>query len=81
MMAPFDALVHSMLLRDGIFKSDPQSFLDKRDFDGMNRWLRTIFDDDVKAPVDKDEGEHETVDDWLASLDDHGIHAVYSSWS
>lgn len=77
--APFDALTHSMLLPDGIFKSYPQSLLDKRDFGGMDRWLRTIFHDDVKAPADKDEGEHETVDDWLASLDDRGIHAVYSS--
>jgi hypothetical protein len=73
--APFEALVHSMLLPDGIFKSYPQSFLDKRDFCGMNRWLRTIFHDDVKAAV---EG-HETVDDWLASLEDRGIHAAYSS--
>ena len=64
--APFEVLAHSMLLPDGIFKSYPQSLLDKRDFGGMNRWLRTIFDDDVKAPAD----EHETVDDWLASLDE-----------
>jgi len=73
--ASFGALVHSLLLPDGIFKSYPQSLLDKRDFGGMNRWLRTIFDNDVKAP----DGPHETVDDWLASLEDGGIHAVYSS--
>jgi Acyl-protein synthetase, LuxE len=73
--APFEVLAHSMLLPDGIFKAYPQSLLDKRDFGGMNQWLRTIFDDEVKAPAD----EHETVDDWLASLDDHGIHTVYSS--
>ncbi|HZD30241.1 MAG TPA: hypothetical protein VE779_01130, partial [Candidatus Angelobacter sp.] len=73
--APFEVLAHSMLLPDGIFKSYPQSLLDQRDFGGMNQWLRTIFHDEVKAPVD----ERETVDDWLASLDDCGIHAVYSS--
>jgi hypothetical protein len=73
--APFEVLAHSMLLPDGIFKSYPQALLDKRDFGGMNRWLRTIFHDEVKAPVE----EHETVDDWLASLEDQGIHVVYSS--
>jgi len=73
--ASFDALAHSMLLPDGIFKSYPQSLLDNRDFAAMNRWLRTIFHDEVQAPVD----ELETLDDWLASLDDRGIHAVYSS--
>jgi len=73
--APFEVLAHSMLLPDGIFKSYPQSLLDKRDFDGMNRWLRTIFDDEVKAPAD----DLETVDDWLANLEESGIHTVYSS--
>ena len=73
--ASFDTLAHSMLLPDAIFKSYPQSLLDKRDFGGMDRWLRTIFHDDVKAPVD----DPDTVDDWLASLEDRGIHAVYSS--
>jgi acyl-protein synthetase LuxE len=73
--ASFDALTHSMLLPDVIFKSYPQSLLDRRDFCGMDRWLRTIFHDDVKAPV----GGLETVDDWLASLEARGIHAAYSS--
>jgi len=73
--ASFDALAHSMLLPDGIFKSYPQSLLDERDFGGMNRWLRTIFHDDVNAPVH----DHGTLDDWLASLDDRGVHTVYSS--
>jgi hypothetical protein len=73
--ASFDELAHSMLLPDVIFKSYPQSLLDKRDFAGMNRWLSTIFHNDVKAPV----AGLETVDDWLASLDDLGIHAAYSS--
>jgi Acyl-protein synthetase, LuxE len=73
--APFEVLVHSMLLPDGIFKSYPQSLLDRGDFSGMNQWLRTIFHDDVKASS----VEHETIDDWLASLEGRGIHAVYSS--
>ncbi len=73
--APFDVLTRSMLLPDGIFKSYPPSLLDKHDFDGMNRWLRTIFHDDVKTAGD----EFETVDDWLAGLGQCGIHTVYSS--
>src|SRR5215469_7210546 len=72
--APFDVLAHSMLLPDGIFKSYPQSLLDKCDFGGMNRWLRTIFHDELEVP-----DSYETVDDWLAGLDKRGIHTVYSS--
>ena len=71
----FDALAHSMLLPDAIFKSYPQSLLDDRDFGGMNRWLTTLFHEHVKAPVD----EHDTLDEWLGSLDEQGIHTVYSS--
>lgn len=73
--ASFEDLTRSMLLPDAIFKSYPQSLLDKRDFAGMNRWLTTIFHTGVQAPA----GELETVDDWLASLEDQGIHAAYSS--
>ena len=73
--ASFDTLVHSMLLPDAIFKSYPQSLLDRGDFAGMDRWLRTIFHDDVKAS----DNDFETVDDWLAGLESRGIHAVYSS--
>jgi hypothetical protein len=73
--ASFDTLAHSMLLPDVIFKSYPQSLLDKRDFAGMNQWLRTIFHDEVTTPTD----DLETVDDWLASLEERGIHVAYSS--
>ena len=39
--APFEVLAHEMLLPDVIFKSYPQSLLDKRDFAGMNEeWLK-----------------------------------------
>jgi hypothetical protein len=77
--APFEVLAASMLLPDGIFKSYPQSLVDKRDFAGMDQWLRTIYDDNIKPPPNAPDREHETVDDWLASLDDRGIHVVYSS--
>jgi hypothetical protein len=73
--APFEALTHEMLLPDAIFKSYPQSLLDNADFAGMNEWLRTIFHDEVKEPVDG----LENVDEWLARLDRSGIHLAYSS--
>lgn len=73
--APFEELARSMLLPDGIFKSYPQSLLDERDFGAMNRWLRTLFHEDVRAASE----EHETLDEWLASLEELGIHTVYSS--
>jgi hypothetical protein len=76
--ASFETIASEMLLPDGIFKSYPQSLLDARDFEGMNRWLRTIFHDEVAPPGSTTRGV-ETIDDWLASLETAGIHAVYSS--
>ncbi len=73
--ASFEKLARTMLLPDGIFKSYPQSLLDRRDFAAMNRWLRTIFHADITTRVDG----IETVDQWLAALGGSGVHAVYSS--
>src|SRR5260221_710565 len=66
--ATHETLARTMLLPDGIFKSYPQSLLDRRDFAGMNRWLRTLFDRDIDVPVDG----IETVDDWLHALGRRG---------
>lgn len=73
--ASFETLVRTMLLPDGIFKSYPQSLLDERDFQAMNRWLRTLYDRDIDAGT----GAVETIDDWLKALGESGVHAVYSS--
>src|SRR5512138_2661080 len=70
--ASFETLARTMLLPDGIFKSYPQSLLDRRDFAGMNAWLRTIFDRDISVPVDG----VANVDEWLAALGKRGVHAV-----
>jgi hypothetical protein len=77
--ASFETLAGSMLLPDGIFKSYPQSLLDRRDFGAMNRWLRTIFHADVTTAEQGEEEVPATIDDWLAALGRRGIHAVYSS--
>ena len=63
----------SLLLPDGIFKSYPQSLLDARDFAGMTAWLRTIFHREIP------EVKADTVDDWIAALEQAGVHAVFSS--
>ncbi len=73
--ADLDVLVREMMSTDHIFKSYSQALLDEGDFPAMGAWLRQVCDRDL--PIEANEVE--SIDEWLRTLADGGIHTVVSS--
>jgi len=73
-VATFAQITSHLMIADDIFKSYPQQLLDKRDFSGMNAWLREIstFPCEDLGPID-------TIDEWITALNAQGLHLVFSS--
>ena len=64
-----------MMLSADIFKSYRQEWLDNNDYGRMNGWLSSVF----HKKVDIDTTAINTIDGWIESLDNEGIHVTYSS--
>lgn len=70
-----ESIQQKMMLPDEIFKSYNQQWLDDGRFDQMTAWLGEIF----HRRVELETAGIASIDEWIARLDQQGIHLVYSS--
>ena len=68
-------IASELVSTDDLFKSYIPEWLDNLDFEKMNKWLESIYQDKVEAPV----GGLNSIDAWMQKLDERGIHNAFSS--
>lgn len=70
-----DFIASELVSTDDIFKSYNPEYLDNAMFDKMNKWLETIYIDEVDFPT----GDLNNVAAWIARLAENGIISTFSS--
>lgn len=79
MKAPEDAdkefIAGAMVSTDDIFKSYNPEYLDNSDFEGMTKWLETIYFN----PIDIKTGDVHQISSWIGRLGENGVFNAVSS--
>jgi hypothetical protein len=70
-----DYIASELVSTDDIFKSYNPEYLDNAKFDKMNKWLETIYIDEVDFPTE----DLHNVAEWIARLAENGIISTFSS--
>jgi hypothetical protein len=73
--APLAVLAERCTVTDELFKSYDATWVGRRDFAALSRWLQDL----CAEPVPADAGAAHDVDDWLDRLERGGLHVLYSS--
>jgi hypothetical protein len=74
-ISDLEPIKNRLMLTDDIFKSYDQTYLDNADFSRMNKWLGTIFHENITVDV----SDVRSIDEWINRLASNGIYLAYSS--